>query len=706
MAISREPLAAFVWGRGGAKLTPEEIAKRLDAEQAKAGELDFSPVGHWTQGLARVLGAAGGAYRRHSLGVQQGENDTYNKGLVDALMGGSSGAGGDTGGSGVPVSGAADELAATSPAVTPDMTGNDVYSGFMDTVKAGGVTNPYALAAVAATGNAESKWSPQNVNRRWSDPSERGVAGTSGAILSWRDGRLSNLEKFAKEAGEDARGISPATQARFFLQENPALIERLNNAKSVEEAQGLMNEAWKFAGWNRPGGEAARRLSLARGYLPSFQNAGEVASADPNEAFGAVMPEVAAATPSLADEVAEFEQTPEYSAQFPAMTGNADAQAFDAGRFGDTAAVPQDRAALAAALAGGNAPASGQGEAVGSVPAVAVAEVPQTVNASQQGYTPTARRAINPAILQALSDPRANAQTRGLAELLMRQELADQERMDARDNWLFQQDYTRRQQEADPLRAIELETARAKLDALRNPKQEQTAEMQNLTWRAKQAGLQPGTPEYADFMRTGGKNDGQTINVNTGEGDKFYKTLDEKNAQTFATISEEGLRGRSKMAQIDRLGEFLANAPTGGLAALKLAAGEYGIKTDDLNDLQAAEALINELVPQQRQPGSGTMSDADLALFKRSLPRIINQPGGNEMILQTMRGITEYQIKMGQFADLVADREMTPKEAREAIRALPNPLEQYTKAVRNMENDEQDAGWKEFTPGVRVRRVN
>ncbi len=33
---------------------------------------------------------------------------------------------------------------------------------------------------------------------------------------------------------------------------------------------------------------------------------------------------------------------------------------------------------------------------------------------------------------------------------------------------------------------------------------EMTAEMRNLEWRAKQAGIKPGTPEYAEFMRLGG----------------------------------------------------------------------------------------------------------------------------------------------------------------------------------------------------------
>src|SRR4051812_29167177 len=52
------PPEAFTWGQGGVQLTPEQVAGRqhsIDAERA-AG-LDFSPVGSWTQGMARVANA-------------------------------------------------------------------------------------------------------------------------------------------------------------------------------------------------------------------------------------------------------------------------------------------------------------------------------------------------------------------------------------------------------------------------------------------------------------------------------------------------------------------------------------------------------------------------------------------------------------------------------------------------------------------------
>ncbi|MCJ2139499.1 hypothetical protein [Methylobacterium sp. E-066] len=61
-------------------------------------------------------------------------------------------------------------------------------------------------------------------------------------------------------------------QAKFFLQENPQLTQALQNAGSAEEANRLMAQAWKFAGFDRPGGENAARLATTQAYANSFAN--------------------------------------------------------------------------------------------------------------------------------------------------------------------------------------------------------------------------------------------------------------------------------------------------------------------------------------------------------------------------------------------------------------------------------------------------
>lgn len=146
---------------------------------------------------------------------------------------------------------------------------NEVENAFVGTVKQAGLTNPVGLGAVAAYGKAESGFSPANVNRTWSDPSESGKPGTSGGIMSWRGPRLEALNAFARERGEQAP--TPQTQALFLAKEDPTLIPRLNAAKTPQEANQIMANAWRFAGYDRPGqGEYARREGLTTQYAQRF----------------------------------------------------------------------------------------------------------------------------------------------------------------------------------------------------------------------------------------------------------------------------------------------------------------------------------------------------------------------------------------------------------------------------------------------------
>ena len=160
----------------------------------------------------------------------------------------------------------------TSPSGGSAAPMNSVASTFLNTVKAGGLTNPYGLAAVAATGKHESGWDPAKTARVWNDPSESGQAGSAGGLLSWRAERLNNMQRFVQQAGGDP----VSAQAKFFLQENPGLIQQLNQAKSPEEAAQLMAGAWKFAGYDRPGqGEAANRIATTRAMLGRIGGGGQ-----------------------------------------------------------------------------------------------------------------------------------------------------------------------------------------------------------------------------------------------------------------------------------------------------------------------------------------------------------------------------------------------------------------------------------------------
>ena len=193
---------------------------------------------------------------------------------------------------------------------------------------------------------------------------------------------------------------------------------------------------------------------------------------------------------------------------------------------------------------------------------------------------------------------------------------------------------------------------------------------------ALKKGLIPAGTTLSDYIGIK-KPNAPTATAIAGGKDPFAEAASKKQAEDFSDIKKSGDNARRTLRDVTRLGSILEKSPGGIEAGLKLAAGNFGINTKGLTDLQSAEAIINRLVPQQRPPGSGTMSDADLDLFKKSLPRIINQPGGNKAIIDYLKGINEYLIKEGEIASEVLNKKITPAEGDARLMSLQNPLELF-----------------------------
>ncbi|TIW72751.1 MAG: hypothetical protein E5V58_13815 [Mesorhizobium sp.] len=358
----------FIFGPGQQYQTPEELAKARAVAEAL---LNQQPIAHNVgEGLAVVGQAIRGRRDLNRIIKAQGDMRAGGDGVFSALFGGGAPAATSTvtprGGGAV-----ASALGGGSMGSAPDLSGNDVYNGFMDTVKSK-VTNPYGLAAVAATANAESRFSPKNAFGSWSDPSESGQAGTAGGILSWRGPRFAAMRTFAGSNGGDANAPSPQLQAQYFLQEDPGLIDALNAAKSPEEAQRLMNNAWKFAGYNRPGGEAARRISMANSFTSRFADAApvNVASLEPGGGVSAAL---------------------------------------------NKRPAPDGPAAVAQPV---QSPRAAEPPPVAAKPAAAAQTVAQA-NPASGG--PTVQQ-----LLQASQDPRLSEQQRGVVNLMLKQKLDEQ----------------------------------------------------------------------------------------------------------------------------------------------------------------------------------------------------------------------------------------------------------------------------------------
>lgn len=361
-------------------------------------------------------------------------------------------------------------------------------------------------------------------------------------------------------------------------------------------------------------------------------------------------------------------------------------------------------------------------------------------NASPQGQSVSQPQAqpstgVNPAIIAALSSPVANEQTRSVAGMLLNNQFSQQEeqRKLALAQQQRQQEIARRQQIAqqsgiDPAYAQDDELwkgATGQIFAAPSTSTVNNTVIDNRTGKpiyqapaqnyrqitgpeAAAIGLDPSK---AYNVGPDGKiapigDSGVTVNNNMG-GDKFGEEFAKLDAKALDTVATSGQAAQRNLGRINQLGELLKSSPTGFEGAVAQRAGEWGIPIKGLDTLQAAQAAINSLVPEQRQPGSGPMSDADLALFKQSLPRIINQPGGNDLIINTMKSIAQYDAEGANIVQQLRSGKIDRAKAFEALQNRVNPLDSFKVPGAPEENpipDQKTAtGWKDLGNGVKIR---
>lgn len=82
----QQPQGGFVWGQGGAQLTQDQLAERMEMARALSAP-DFSPVQHWSQGVGRVAQNVLGALDERSLGKQQGQVNADAQARIIAALG-------------------------------------------------------------------------------------------------------------------------------------------------------------------------------------------------------------------------------------------------------------------------------------------------------------------------------------------------------------------------------------------------------------------------------------------------------------------------------------------------------------------------------------------------------------------------------------------------------------------------------------------
>jgi hypothetical protein len=175
---------------------------------------------------------------------------------------------------------------------------------------------------------------------------------------------------------------------------------------------------------------------------------------------------------------------------------------------------------------------------------------------------------------------------------------------------------------------------------------------------------------------------GPTFNVGGNALTPFEKGSQEFQVKMWGDLASMAPLAQSTASQVDLLDALLQQGGSGfsqGLSQFVFDTTGFDARG---SAAAAANAIINQLVPAQIPQSSGTMSDADLALYKASLPQLQGSPEGNKIIIDGMRAMAEYNFKVSQIGAQVLNGNMTPQEGTEAVLALGRPLESVADRIR------------------------
>jgi hypothetical protein len=191
---------------------------------------------------------------------------------------------------------------------------------------------------------------------------------------------------------------------------------------------------------------------------------------------------------------------------------------------------------------------------------------------------------------------------------------------------------------------------------------------------ARRGGFQGSFFDYQSQLRRAGATN---VNVNPGDN-KFKDTIGTETGKLFVEAAKEGPNARADVGQVRQLRGLVESLPGGFVGGAQALASRYGVKIGpNAGNIEAAEAIINRLVPTQRPPGSGTMSDRDVELFKSSLPSLSNTPQGNKIILDTMEAMAQYKAAQAEIASAVVTEQIDRNEGMRRLQALPDPFEAF-----------------------------
>jgi len=186
-----------------------------------------------------------------------------------------------------------------------------------------------------------------------------------------------------------------------------------------------------------------------------------------------------------------------------------------------------------------------------------------------------------------------------------------------------------------------------------------TADVGNYEYYAAQETRQGRVPlSFAEYTKA--RSGGANVTVNAGE-----KKSDELQAKRLDDIYGAGNIAASAMQDFAVMEELIGLGPQGPLQG---AIAEMFPFTSDAGT--ALTSIINRVAPTLRVEGSGSTSDIEYAGMLKSLPKLMNTPEGNRLVLQIMRNKAQMNMLYGQIAERVYTGELSRQDAFKEISKL------------------------------------
>lgn len=192
---------------------------------------------------------------------------------------------------------------------------------------------------------------------------------------------------------------------------------------------------------------------------------------------------------------------------------------------------------------------------------------------------------------------------------------------------------------------------------------------------------QGGNKTFFDFKADLKKAGSTQVTVDQRAESEFQKAGGKLAAERYNDLITEGQTAKQSLSDVETLRELGQTIGTGKgaelLAKIGPMAQALGVKVEGLNEVQAFEAIVNRVAPTLRVKGAGAQSDFELRGFLKSLPSLGNQPGGNEIIANTLSGLYQNKVAAAEIGAKALNGDITRAQAEKQLRELPDPMQGY-----------------------------